>query len=230
LEETYEVIESIEADNPQGLKEELGDVLLHVLFQSRMAQEAGHFTLDESLRTLTDKLVRRHPHVFGDTPVTDAAEVASNWEAAKQREKGRTSLLDGVPRSLPALARAQRLQEKAAAVGFDWPTIAPAWDKFREEIVELQAACATGQPAAIAEEFGDVLFSLVNLGRFLNLNAESSLRQAMAKFQQRFHGIEQELARRGQRLQDVSLEEMDAIWNRFRPSQQQRKLEEDPHV
>jgi MazG family protein len=230
LEETYEVIESIEADNPQGLKEELGDVLLHVLFQSRMAQEAGHFTLDESLRTLTDKLVRRHPHVFGDTPVTDAAEVASNWEAAKQREKGRTSLLDGVPRSLPALARAQRLQEKAAAVGFDWPTIAPAWDKFREEIVELQAACATGQQAAIAEEFGDVLFSLVNLGRFLNLNAESSLRQAMAKFQQRFHGIEQELARRGQRLQDVSLEEMDAIWNRFRPSQQQRKLEEDPHV
>jgi tetrapyrrole methylase family protein/MazG family protein len=230
LEETYEVIESIENDNPQGLKEELGDVLLHVIFQSCMAQESGHFTLDESLRTLTEKLVRRHPHVFGDASIADAAEVPRNWEAAKQREKGRTSLLDGVPRSLPALARAQRLQEKAAAVGFDWPDMAPVWDKLREEIEELRAACSSQRRDAIAEEFGDVLFSLVNLGRFLNLNAESSLRQAMVKFETRFRGIERELSRRGQRIQDATLEEMDAIWNSFRPSASYNNPEEDPHV
>lgn len=230
LEETYEVIESIEDDNPQGLKEELGDVLLHVLFQNCMAQESGHFTLDESLRALTEKLVRRHPHVFGDESVSGAAEVPRTWEAAKQREKGRTSLLDGVPRSLPALARAQRLQEKAATVGFEWPAIAPVWDKLREEIGELRAACVSAQQDAIAEEFGDVLFSLVNLGRYLNLNAESSLRQAMAKFEDRFRGIEQELARRGQRIQDATLEEMDAIWNSFRSTAPRRNQEEDPHV
>jgi tetrapyrrole methylase family protein / MazG family protein len=230
LEETYEVIESIEDDNPQGLREELGDVLLHIIFQSCMAREAGHFNLDDSVRTITEKLVRRHPHVFGEETVTNAAEVPRNWEAAKQREKGRTSLLDGVPRSLPALARAQRLQEKAAAVGFDWPDIAPVWDKLHEEIEELRVACTKAQQDAIAEEFGDVLFSLVNLSRFLHLNAESSLRQAMAKFEHRFRGIEQELARRGQCLQDASLEEMDAIWNRFRPSVQNRNQKDDPHV
>ena len=216
LEEAYEVIESIEADDPQALKEELGDLLLHIVFQSRIAEEQQQFTLAASIQTVVEKLIRRHPHVFGDARVQDTAEVRQRWEAAKQREKGRQSLLDGVPRTLPALARARRVQEKAASVGFDWPDIAAVWAKVNEELEELQTAHAAADPAAIAEEFGDVLFSLVNLGRFLHLSAEDALRQAMAKFEHRFRGIEQELVRRGRRIDEASLAEMDAIWNSFR--------------
>jgi MazG family protein len=216
LEETYEVIESIEAEDAQALQEELGDLLLHVVFQGRMAQEAGQFTIADSLQAISRKLVRRHPHVFGDQSVQGTSEVQQRWEAAKQREKGRESLLDGVPRTLPALTRAQRMQEKAAAVGFDWPTITPVWDKVTEELAELRTACEAGDAAAIAEEFGDVLFTLVNLGRFLQLSAEEALRQAIGKFARRFRGIEQELAQRGRRLEEASLAEMDEIWNRLR--------------
>jgi MazG family protein len=216
LEETYEVIESIHDNNPQALQEELGDVLLHVLLQCRMAQEAGQFTIADSLHAITSKLIRRHPHVFGTQPMAGSTEIRQHWEVAKQHEKGRESLLDGVPRTLPALARAQRVQEKAAAVGFDWQTVAPVWAKVQEELTELQAACAAHETAAIAEEFGDVLFSLVNLGRFLNLNAEETLSQAIAKFTQRFRGIEQEATRQGRRVHELSLAEMDEIWDRFR--------------
>lgn len=220
LEETYEVIESIEADNPLALKEELGDLLLHVVFQSQIAAERQHFTLAESIQAVVEKLVRRHPHVFGDGQVEGTAEIRQRWEATKQREKGRESLLEGVPRTLPALTRARRLQEKAASVGFDWPHIAAVWDKVTEELEELRVAQAAADPDAIAEEFGDVLFSLVNLGRFLHLSAEDTLRQAMAKFEYRFRGIEQTLARAGRRLDEASLEEMDAIWNSFRQQTQ----------
>ena len=216
LEETHEVIESIHENNPLALLEELGDVLLHVLLQCRMAQEAGQFTIADSLQAITSKLIRRHPHVFGTQQMTGSAEVRQHWEVAKQHEQGRASLLDGVPRTLPALARAQRVQEKAAAVGFDWETIAPVWAKVQEELTELQTACAANEATAITEEFGDVLFSLVNLGRFLNLNAEEVLGQAIAKFTQRFSGIEQEAARQGRRIHELSLAEMDEIWNRFR--------------
>jgi tetrapyrrole methylase family protein/MazG family protein len=216
LEETYEVLESIESQDHQGLKEELGDLLLHILFQGRMAQDAGHFTLEESLQTITDKLIRRHPHVFGDHEARDDAAINRSWEAIKQQEKGRKSRLEGIPRTLPALTRARRMQEKAASVGFDWPTIAPVWDKVDEELGELRRACDGTQPEAIAEEFGDLVFSLVNLGRFLNLDPEEALRKTMAKFEHRFQGIEQELARRGRRIEEASLEEMDDIWNQFR--------------
>lgn len=216
LEETYEVLESIASQDKQGLKEELGDLLLHILFQGRMAQDAGHFTLEESLQTITDKLIRRHPHVFGDREARDDAAIHSSWETIKQQEKGRTSRLEGIPRTLPALTRARRMQEKAASVGFDWPAIEPVWDKVDEELGELRQACHRAQPEAIAEEFGDLVFSLVNLGRFLKLDPEEALRKTMAKFEHRFQGIEQELARRGRRLEDASLEEMDAIWNQFR--------------
>jgi tetrapyrrole methylase family protein / MazG family protein len=222
LEEAYEVIESIEADDPQALKEELGDLLLHIVFQSRIAEEHQQFTLAASIQTVVEKLIRRHPHVFGDARVQDTAEVRQRWEAAKQREKGRQSLLDGVPRTLPALTRARRVQEKAASVGFDWPDIAAVWAKVNEELEELQTAHAAADPAAIAEEFGDVLFSLVNLGRFLHLSAEDALRQAMAKFERRFQGIEQELARRGRRIDEASLAEMDAIWDSFRHQERQK--------
>lgn len=223
LEETYEVIESIEADNPQSLKEELGDLLLHIVFQSRIAEERQQFTLAESIQAVVEKLIRRHPHVFGEVQMGSTAEIRQRWETAKQREKGRESLLDGVPRTLPALTRARRLQEKAAAVGFDWPHITEVWDKVAEELEELRAAQTAADPDAITEEFGDVLFSLVNLGRFLHLSAEETLRQAMAKFEYRFHGIEQELARRGRRLDETSLEEMDAIWNSFRQRPRETK-------
>jgi len=223
LEETYEVIESIEAGDNQALKEELGDVLLHIVFQSRIAEEHRQFTLAESIQTVVEKLIRRHPHVFGDAHVQDTAEVRQRWETAKQREKGRESLLDGVPRTLPALTRARRVQEKAAAVGFDWPDIAAVWAKVNEELDELREAHAGADPNAIAEEFGDVLFSLVNLGRFLHLSAEDALRQTIAKFEYRFRGIEQELARRGRRIEEASLAEMDAIWNTFRRRAQQEK-------
>jgi tetrapyrrole methylase family protein/MazG family protein len=216
LEEVYEVMESVENGNDQGLKEELGDLLLHILLQSRMAQEAGHFALDDTIRAITEKLIRRHPHVFGAQPVRDAAAVQQHWEAAKQREKGRRSLLDGLPRALPALLHACRVQEKAASVGFDWDDIAPVWAKVVEELAELQEAYQTQQAKAVEEEFGDLLFTLVNLGRFLHLHPETALRKAAAKFERRFRGVEDELARRGRRLEDASLQEMDAIWNRFR--------------
>ena len=216
LEETYEVMESVTADDAGALREELGDLLLHIVFQGSLASEAGRFTLDDSIRTVIRKLIRRHPHVFGDQPAADTAVIRQRWEAAKQREKGRESILDGVPRTLPALNRARRLQEKASSVGFDWQQVDDVWAKVAEEIDELREACTAGDHAAMQEEFGDVLFSLVNLGRFLGLSGEDALRQAIGKFEQRFRGIEQELARRGRRIEDATLDEMDGIWNRLR--------------
>ncbi|MCZ6875938.1 MAG: nucleoside triphosphate pyrophosphohydrolase [bacterium] len=216
LEEAYEVIESIEANDQPALQEELGDLLLHILFQGRIAQESGQFTIDDSVQAITAKLIRRHPHVFGDQNDQTVSEIRQHWETAKQQEKGRDSVLDGVPRTLPALTRALRMQGKAASVGFDWPTIEPVWGKVHEELAELQAACDEAHAAHIEEEFGDLLFSLVNLGRFLRLSPEEALRKAIGKFERRFHAIEQELASRGLRPDQASLEEMDAIWNRLR--------------
>ena len=216
LEETYEVMESVTADDTGALKEELGDLLLHVVFQASLAAEAGRFSLGDSIRSVIHKLIRRHPHVFGDQTAANTAVVRQRWEAAKQQEKGRTSILDGVPRALPALNRARRLQEKASSVGFDWQQVDDVWAKVAEEIAELKEACSARDAAAMQEELGDVLFSLVNLGRFLHLSGEDALRQTIGKFEQRFRGIEKELARRGRRIEDATLEEMDGIWNRLR--------------
>ena len=216
LEETYEVMESVTADDAAALREELGDLLLHVVFQGSLASEAGQFTLADSIRAVIHKLVRRHPHVFGERPVADTTVIRQRWEAAKRREKGRTSILDGVPRTLPALNRARRLQEKASSVGFDWQQVNDVWAKVAEEMGELREACSNGDSDAMQEEFGDVLFSLVNLGRFLRLSGEDALRQSIGKFEQRFRGIEQELAQRGRRIEDATLDEMDGIWNRLR--------------
>lgn len=216
LEEAYEVMESIEADDPQALQEELGDLLLHIVFQCSIAAEQQQFTFTESIQSIIHKLIRRHPHVFGDQTVAGTAEVRQRWEAAKQREKGRKSLLDGVPRTLPALTRARRIQEKAASVGFDWSRLEEVWAKVHEEIAELQEACKAADAAAIEEEFGDVLFSLVNVGRFLHLSAEDALRKGISKFERRFRQVEEELARRGRSLEEATLQEMDDIWNRLR--------------
>jgi len=216
LEETYEVIESIEGEDHRALMEELGDLLLHVLFQGAIAEEEGWFTLEECVAALTRKLVDRHPHVFGDAKAEGAFHAKQNWEAAKQQGKGRGSRMDGVPRHLPALTRARRIQEKAAHVGFDWNTVEPVWDKVQEELDELRSAQQADDVDALEEELGDLLFSLVNLGRFLGVSAEEALRRTIAKFEYRFRNIEKELRKRGRTPEDATLEEMDEIWNRYR--------------
>ncbi len=216
LEETYEVIEAIEAEDAEMLREELGDLSLHVLFQAHIANEKGLFDISDSLRHICDKLVRRHPHVFSDESVSNVQEIHQNWEAIKQKEKKRKNFLDGVPKTLPALTRARRVQEKAANIGFDWPDIKPVWDKLDEELSELREAWSTQNADQIEEELGDLLFTIVNLGRFLNISSEEALRQATAKFERRFAVIESELEAQEKSLDDASLEDMDRIWDRVK--------------
>ena len=216
LEETYEVLESIDENDPAKLEEELGDLALQVVFHAQMADEAGLFTIADVLRGINEKLRRRHPHIFGDVKADTAQEVLFNWEQIKklEREKtqGRASLLDGVPRELPALLRAHRLQEKASRVGFDWNEARQVFQKVEEELAELRAAMESEQPDRMEAELGDLLFSLVNLGRFIAVNPEDALRKTIARFIARFQYIEEELARRGTSPGKVTLEEMDALW------------------
>ena len=216
LEETYEVLESIDENDPAKLEEELGDLALQVVFHAQMADEAGLFTIADVLRGINEKLRRRHPHIFGDVKADTAQEVLFNWEQIKklEREKtqGRASLLDGVPRELPALVRAHRLQEKASRVGFDWNEARQVFQKVEEELAELRAAMENEQPDRMEAELGDLLFSLVNLGRFIAVNPEEALRKTIARFIARFQYIEEELARRGTAPGQATLEEMDALW------------------
>lgn len=216
LEETYEVLESIDENDPAKLEEELGDLALQVVFHAQMADEVGLFTIADVLRGINEKLRRRHPHIFGDVKADTAQEVLFNWEQIKklEREKaqGRASLLDGVPRELPALLRAHRLQEKASRVGFDWNEARQVFQKVEEELAELRAAMESEQPDRMEAELGDLLFSLVNLGRFIAVNPEDALRKTIARFIARFQYIEEELARRGTAPGQVTLEEMDALW------------------
>ena len=216
LEETYEVLESIDENDPAKLEEELGDLALQIVFHAQMADEAGLFTIADVLRGINEKLRRRHPHIFGDVKADTAQEVLFNWEQIKklEREKaqGRASLLDGVPRELPALLRAHRLQEKASRVGFDWNEARQVFQKVEEELAELRAAMESEQPDRMEAELGDLLFSLVNLGRFIAVNPEDALRKTIARFIDRFQYIEEELARRGTAPGQVTLEEMDALW------------------
>jgi len=212
LEEAYEVIESVEEKDWKNLQEELGDILLHTVFQAKMAAEENHFTILDSLETINAKLTRRHPHVFGDRPVEEAKSAKKNWETEKHKEKNRESRLDGVPEALPSLIRAQRLQEKASYVGFEWDKIEEVWEKVHEEIVELKEAQSLGIIKHIEEEIGDVLFSVVNLSRFLKISSENALRKTNKKFIARFKKIEEELKKRNCPIEDASLAEMDEIW------------------
>ncbi len=216
LEETYELIESVEGEDSRAIMEELGDLLLHVLFQGAIAEDEGWFTLEECVAALTRKLIDRHPHVFGDAKAEGAFHAKQNWEAVKQREKKRESRMDGVPRHLPALTRARRIQEKASYAGFDWNEVGPVWNKVQEELDELRSAHQANDLDALEEELGDFLFSLVNLGRFLGVSAEEALRRTIAKFEYRFRNIERELRERGKTPEEATLEEMDEIWNRYR--------------
>ena len=214
IEEVYEVLEAIDEQDPTHLCEELGDLLLQIVFHARMAEEAGDFSMQDVVDTVTEKLIRRHPHVFGDISVQDAAEVIVNWDAIKRREKKQKpkSALDGVPQGLPALLRANKLQMKAAKVGFDWDDIAPVWDKVAEELAELRQAATSGNPSEIEDELGDVVFAVVNLGRFLGVETEVALNRANNKFSRRFFQVEALLRQQGRKWQELDLAQMDELW------------------
>ncbi len=212
IEEAYETLEAIEAEDWNALKKELGDLLLHVAFHSVIAEQDGRFTMREVIETESAKLIRRHPHVFGDTEVSGVSEVLQNWEQIKMQEGTRRSALEGVPRHLPALLRAFRIQEKAAGIGFDFPEPDGAWDKVEEEIHEFRTL--TDAPADERErEFGDLLFALINYARLTGLNPENALSRTNDRFIRRFQHIERRLAEQGRTLNGAALEEMDRYWD-----------------
>ena len=217
IEEAYEVADSIARRDFAGLPDELGDLLFQVVYHARMAEEAGHFAFADVARAIADKMVRRHPHVFGDAPIGDigAAAQTAAWEARKAAERAaraETGTLAGVPVGLPALTRAAKLTARAARVGFDWPDAAGVLAKLDEEIAELKAELPDADPARLTDEVGDLLFVLANLARKLNLDPETCLRHANAKFARRFDAMEQRLAREGRDLKGETLEAMEAAW------------------
>ncbi len=214
LEEIYEVIESVEEKNWNNFKEELGDVMLHIVLQTQIAREDNKFSIIDSLENVNNKLIKRHPHVFGDLKAKASFDAKQNWESMKHKEKKRESRLDGVPPSLPALTRAYRLQEKASYVGFDWENITEVWNKLNEEINELRNAIKLKDTNNIEEEIGDVLFTFVNLARHLDLHSEDMLRKANKKFISRFKKIEQTIRESGKSIEDASLKEMDRLWEK----------------
>jgi len=239
IEEAYEVVEAIDEGNTEQLREELGDLLFQVVFHAQVAAELGEFTIGQVLAATADKMVRRHPHVFSDGTASTAGEVLEQWEKLKREERDAVaavpgSALDGVPKELPALLRAQRLQDKASRAGFDWPEISGVIAKVQEELDELNAAMQGGAPnepatstgsvrslskvEGIEHELGDLLFSLVNMARFLNLSAEDALRKSIGRFTARFRYMEQTIERGGRRLKEASPEEMNSLWEEAKAS------------
>jgi len=213
LEETHEVLEAIDREDYDSLKEELGDLLLQILFYSQIATEEGRFTIDDVVDSITRKLIHRHPHVFGDTKVSGPGEVLKQWEQLKKKE-GKDTVLGGVPANLPALLKAFRLGEKTSRVGFDWPNAEGILDKIEEESRELHDARSAGDEKAVDHEFGDLLFTLANLGRFLKIDPEGSLRRATARYMQRFSWMEKQAAKEGRELRTLTPEEWDALWEK----------------
>lgn len=211
IEETYEVVEAIDNNNLEELKKELGDLLLHVVFHANIAEEKDEFTLKEVIEQISAKLIYRHPHVFSDTKVDGVDHIIKNWEKLKLSE-GRESVLEGVPKELPALLRAHRLTDKASRVGFDWEKKEDAWKKVDEEMHELHQAIEQGDQEKVEGEFGDLLFALVNYSRFIGVNPENALRQTVEKFITRFQYIEKRLKEMGKDIHSSSLEEMDKLW------------------
>ncbi|MGN0887000.1 MAG: nucleoside triphosphate pyrophosphohydrolase [Candidatus Spyradenecus sp.] len=221
-EECYELLSAMVGEDLANHREELGDVLLQVLFQCDIREDQGAFTFDEVVGELTDKLIRRHPHVFGEVDAKDTETVLRNWERIKQGEHKapKASALDGVPEALPALLKAQRTQHKAAKVGFDWQDAQGPEAKLVEELAELKAAVAAGDSEAVADEYGDVLFSMVNLARHIGVDAESALRAATAKFAKRFRAVEARVKAAGKEMKAMSLTELDAVWDAVKADQQ----------
>ena len=219
VEEAYELIDAIDGGDPVEHEEELGDVLLQVVLQTQLQRERNAFTLDDVAHRIAEKLVRRHPHVFSDTEVENTEEVLRNWEAIKAREKGGETLrsaLDGVPRHLPALLKAQRMQAKASRVGFDWDSVGGALDKITEELAELRCEVEGGERDAVAAEMGDLLFSIVNLCRFLEVDAEQSLDLTNKKFLRRFKSVESRVRESGREMVECTLAELDGIWDQVK--------------
>lgn len=212
IEELYELTDAITENDWKSIKEELGDLMLHILFYSRIAEEKQLFSIREVLQGISDKLIFRHPHVYGAVTVNDDEDVKKNWEKLKLKE-GKTSVLSGVPVSLPAIVKAARLQEKSKQVGFEWDNRDQVWDKVEEELVELKEAVAANDADKIEDEFGDVLFSLINYARFLRIDAENSLERTNKKFISRFTEMEKLAMKQGKPLAEMTLGEMDAIWN-----------------
>jgi len=212
IEETYELADAITQDSWSGIREELGDIMLHMIFYSKIAEEQKQFSIAEVLHAQCEKLIHRHPHIYGDVKVQDEEEVKRNWEALKLKE-GKKSVLQGVPQGLPALIKAFRIQDKAAQVNFEWRETAHVWMKVQEEILELQEAAAESDTGKTEEEFGDLLFSLINLARFLKVDPENALERTNQKFIRRFQYIEKQAAAMQRDLNKMSLEEMDALWD-----------------
>lgn len=211
IEETYELADAVSDENWAGIKEELGDLMLHILFYARIGKEQHQFTLEEVLQQIAEKLINRHPHIYGDVKVNDAEDVKRNWEKLKIKE-GKKSVLSGVPQSLPALIKALRIQEKAKQVGFEWDAKEQVFEKVEEELNELQEAVQNNDPLAMEEELGDVLFSLVNYARFLQVDPDRALERTNKKFIQRFTDMEAAAMAQGRDLKTMTLEEMDALW------------------
>ena len=216
LEETYEVLELIDEARYDELKNELGDVLLQVIFHSQIAKEDGRFDIQVVLENINKKLIYRHPNVFGDTVIRTAEEQTVNWEKMKKKEDADRSVIDGVPKQLPALQRAHRIQQKAATVGFDWQKVQPVWKKLEEELSELQDAIEEKNPKNIEDEFGDLLFTMVNLSRFIKVNPQDALRKSIEKFSARFRRMEEEVKNSNQSFENMSLNEMDQIWEKIK--------------
>ena len=215
IEETYELADSITDTNWKGIKEELGDLLLHIVFYAKIGSEQNQFSLHDVINGVCEKLIFRHPHIYGDVKVEDEEEVKRNWEKLKMKE-GKKSVLSGVPKSLPATVKAMRLQEKAKQVGFEWDNKEQVWEKVEEEKAELFEAIASGDPDRMEDELGDVFFTLINYARFLNLDAENALERTNKKFVARFNKMELAAQETGKPLQEMSLAEMDAIWNQIK--------------
>ncbi|GAB6283549.1 MAG: nucleoside triphosphate pyrophosphohydrolase [Ignavibacterium sp.] len=211
LEEAYEVVHSIDENDYNELKKELGDLLFHIVFHSIMAEEKNEFNLENVIDEIQSKLIRRHPHIFGNVKVNDSKDVKKNWETIKLKE-GRKSLLDGIPTNMPALLRAFRVQEKTSKIGFDWKKKEQVWDKVIEEIDELKKSEQSAQPENIEEELGDLFFALTNYARFLSINPENALRKSTLKFEERFKYIENKIKEQNKNLNESTLEEMNYFW------------------
>jgi len=215
IEETYELADAITENDWQGIKEELGDLLLHIIFYSKIGLEENKFTLQEVIDGICEKLIKRHPHIYGNVIVNDEEDVKKNWEQIKLSE-GKKSVLSGVPKSLPAMVKAMRIQEKAKQVGFEWATKEQVWEKVEEEKSELLEAVASGKKEHIAEEAGDLFFSVINYVRFLKVDAENALELTNKKFIKRFTQMEEAVEKEGLNLSNLTLGEMDAIWNKIK--------------
>jgi XTP/dITP diphosphohydrolase len=209
IEEMYELVDAISDDNYDGIKEEIGDIFLHLVFYAKIASEKNAFQLHEALDQICDKLIKRHPHIYGDVKVNSEEDVKKNWEQIKLSE-GKKSVLEGVPRALPAMIKAYRLQEKTATVGFEWTEVAEVWDKVEEEKQELEEAVSEGNREDIELEFGDLLFALINYARFLRIDPEAALEKVNKKFKKRFEYIEDQADKP---LSEMTLNEMDRLWN-----------------